>query len=167
MDMIDTTKLQFPALKSKKETGLNRMFDEFNTTYQVQDLPGSAIFNTIDLINDEVLEAEEEAQKDDIKGFAAELTDIIYITAQRMKAHGFDINALLEEKHRSNMSKVIPLSDSVEDIEMYMAEIEERYPNAELYPVHGGYILKCKDTGKVIKPSCYSKAVITNDMIGN
>ncbi len=147
---------------------LNKLAEEFNRTYDIKPIQHEKdkLVLVNDLIFDELLEMSEEIDKADTKGVAAEMADIIYITMERMKALGFDVDALLIEKHRSNMSKVIPIDASLNNLKRELEVAQERYPEAYLQNVIGGFVLKCKATSKVIKPMCYSKAVITDAMIG-
>lgn len=158
----------------------SKMFKEFNEQYEI-----GKIENTHDnltkfagLVLDEVVEMYEElfegveitinhgkAKDVDIAAFAFEATDIRYITGERMTAHGFDVDAFDKEKHRSNMSKLIPIEMKAKDIGIELATAKLRYPDVELHPVSGGFLLKCADTGKVVKPLCYSKAVGDDSMI--
>lgn len=147
---------------------LNKIGKEFNQTYGVERVlhtPNNLI-TRLNFIAEELSEAYESVDKLDIKGLAAELADIIYVTTTTIDAMGFDADKLLLEKHRSNMTKVIPLDLSVEEIGRELTEARKRYPAAELEPVEFGYVLKCAETHKVIRPMCYSKSVITDAMIG-
>lgn len=145
---------------------LNEMFDEFNTLYGYEDVEFNSLNlkRSVKLISDEVVETLVESDADvlDKPNGAKELTDILYITMQQMRAYGMDINAALRELHRSNLSKTVPL----DQVDLYLTEVSERYPNAISTEVAGRAVLRCGDTGKVIKPSCYSPAVITPEIHG-
>lgn len=92
-----------------------------------------------------------------------ELTDIRYITGQQMDEYGMDVTALDKEVHRSNMSKTVDVEFLDEEISIALC----RYPHARYSCVEPEvYVIKCADTGKVIKPTTYSPAVITDKMIG-
>ena len=149
---------------------LNKLMTEFNELYAIEKLQPTRdnLLNVRDLITDEIDELSHELRLSDIDlyGVAAELTDVLYITAERMRALGFDVDALLEEKHRSNLSKVLPAEMPNYEIMMELQVARERYPDALLEACDTGYVLRCDRTGKVIKPLCYSKAVITDSMIG-
>lgn len=149
---------------TQKSINLNDMFDEFNTVYGYEPVPFDSINlkRAVKLISDEVVETlvESDAEELNQPNGAKELTDILYITMQQMRAMGVDITACLEETHRSNLSKTVPL----DEVEFYMDEVRERYPAVTYSVVDGRAVLRCGDTGKVIKPSCYSAAVITPNM---
>lgn len=158
----------------------NKMFQEFNDQYEVGKIPNTHenLTKLAGLVLDEVVEMYAELFHDveitinhgkrkevDIEAFAFEATDIRYITGERMKAHGFDVDAFDAEKHRSNMSKLIPIGMDTKEIGFELANARLRYPSVELHPVEGGFLLKCADTGKVVKPLCYSKAAAKGGMI--
>lgn len=167
----------------------NELAIEFNKTMGVSKTPVTheAAKHRIDLILDEVLEAYSElygsvnitvedgkvvfagfinAKEIDTNGLAAEFGDIDYITSTGAEQLGFNHDAVTEEKHRSNMSKVIPWDVDSGELAAELTEAIKRYPKAEISQVDGGYVLKCGRTGKVIKPMCYLKAVITDEMAG-
>lgn len=143
---------------------LNEMFKEFNDTYGYEPMEfNSANLKTATkLISDEVVEIliESDAEELDKAAGAKELTDNLYITMQQMSAMGLDIPACLTEVHRSNLSKTVPLVE----VDKYLEEVKERYPAAYAVPMGDVAVLRCGDTGKVIKPSCYSEALITPAM---
>lgn len=158
----------------------NKMFQEFNDQYEIGKIPNTHenLTKFAGLVLDEVVEMFEELfhdveitinhgkdKKVDIEAFAFEATDIRYITGERMKAHGFDVDSFDFEKHRSNMSKLIPIEMRTKDIGFELANAMKRYPSVELHPVNGGFLLKCADTGKVVKPLCYSKAAVKNGIV--
>lgn len=137
---------------------LNEMFGEFNKTYgyEPMELNSANLKKSVKLISDEVVETliESDAEVLDKPRSAKELTDILYMTMQQMSAYNLDIHACLQEVHRSNLSKTV----SPEDAHVFLLEVQERYPNAFTTAVDGRVVLRCGDTGKVIKPSCYSEA---------
>lgn len=156
------------------------MFQEFNDQYEIGKIQNTHenLTKFAGLVLDEAIEMYEELfegveitinhgkRKDvDVEAFAFEATDIRYITGERMKAHGFDVDAFDAEKHRSNMSKLIPASMPKDEIAFEVETARLRYPSVELHPVNGGFLLKCDDTGKVVKPLCYSKAAVKEGMI--
>lgn len=92
-----------------------------------------------------------------------EMEDIRYITGQQMTELGGDVSAIGDEVHRSNMSKSVSAGDVVRELEI----ARERYPAAiDTTQDCEVFVLKCSETGKVIKPTIYSAAVITDSMIG-
>lgn len=137
---------------------LNEMFGEFNKTYGYEPMEFNSLNlkKAVKLISDEVVETliESDAEELDKPAGAKELTDILYITMQQMSAMGLDIHACLNEVHRSNLSKTVDSEHAHE----YLLEVQERYPNAFTTMVNGRVVLRCADTSKVIKPSCYTAA---------
>lgn len=147
---------------------LNEMFLEFNTVYGIQPLERTqANFDsTHSLILDEVVELWDELY--DAKEFGCktddaldqanitkELTDILYITMQRMIVYGMDIEDCLKEVHRSNMSKSV----SGESVAKEFLLAQQRYSKVLVQDMGGDrFVLRCNDTGKVIKPTSYSAA---------
>lgn len=185
---------------------LNKMFDEFNSTYRIKHAG-----DTAKLINDELKEMLAEIPT--YPEHAKECADVIYIACQQLRAKGIDldffvkhyydhrrdeatistlesaimydmkgvnpkspaisgafvVNAIhyaeslgynwqeiLKEVHRSNMSKTIPRDQA--EHELIIAR--GRYPSAYIVEGQQDCILKCGETNKVIKPTCYSPAVI-------
>lgn len=86
---------------------------------------------------------------------------LVAATISYMKILGYKWQLILEEVHRSNMSKTVPYAQVEEELKA----VRERYPNAYIVEGQQDCILKCADTNKVIKPSCYSKAVIKPEWI--
>lgn len=154
---------------------LNKMFDEFNDTYQVErkELNLANVEKAHQLIKDEVIELGAEVETAKITGkldsaaAVKEAIDTIYITAQKLREVGVNVDASLAEVHRSNMSKVLT-TDSVHALNNELSVAVERYRDAELIPVDGGYVMYSKSQQKVIKPTktYYSEARITPDVYG-
>jgi len=140
---------------------LNKMFDEFNELYGLTKKPVNHDLNSMyKLISDEVEELSFDIDFD--KGsdcIIKEAIDTIYITCQQLRERGVNVEAALAEVHRSNMSKQVLWSSSSE-----LETAKRRYPNAELVENGEILVMKCADTGKVIKPTTYSPAVITPEM---
>lgn len=86
---------------------------------------------------------------------------LVAATISYMKILGYKWQPILEEVHRSNMSKTIK-RDQVEH-ELIIAR--GRYPSAFIVEGQHDCILKCADTNKVIKPTCYSPAVINGEWL--
>ena len=149
---------------------LNKLADEFNAQYGLKQKPlDSDLTSMVGLIGDEWNELDMEilAYTDQINlnNVVKEAIDTIYITMQQLRERGVDVDAALAEVHRSNMSKSLDIYDNTAAFkELDIAR--KRYPAAQLIPHGDKYILKCAESGKVIKPSCYSPAVITKQMIG-
>jgi phosphoribosyl-ATP pyrophosphohydrolase len=99
-------------------SSLEQQVRQFNTVYELE-LPESPrlpkdseesdlIYR---LINEELQETNEELDLADLgngslPALAKELTDILYVTAQRMVTLGLPVDALLREVQRSNLSKL-------------------------------------------------------------
>lgn len=86
---------------------------------------------------------------------------LVALSISYMKRLGYKWQTILEEVHRSNMSKTIPYSQAEHELKI----ARERYPNAYIVEGQQDCILKCADTSKVIKPTCYSAAVIKREWI--
>lgn len=148
--------------------------DEFNDMYGLEVKPvDHDLTSMTGLIEDEVVELGNEVYeahtigpKDKVNTIAVikESIDIIYITAQQLRERGVDVDAALAEVHRSNMSKSLDLFDP-QLANMELIEAKKRYPDAELIPHSNKFIIKCTKTGKVVKPTTYSPANITIEMI--
>ena len=157
---------------------LNKMMDDFMKVYDIAptSITVSELCNTDELITEEMLEFEEEFMPFDLAtmgnsflpddeinkaNVAKEMADIVYVTIQRMRRMGMDVDAVLGEVHRSNMSKRVMLADK--DMELNIAR--QRYPNATIVcSVDGMCVIRDSVTGKVIKPTYYSPALITEEM---
>lgn len=137
---------------------LNNMMDEFNSTYRVKfaKLNVKNLNKTLRLIQDELEELDEEAAKEKIdpSGVGFELADIIYIAAQQARQMGYDIDALLEAKHASNMSKTVGRAHAAYELQV----ARERYPEAYIDEGQNYCVLRDAATNKVIKPTSYTKA---------
>lgn len=152
---------------------LNKIADDFNTSYMLKDkeLGKTSIATMQGLIFDETQElllevvelskGKESAKTNAVK----EAIDCIYIAAQQLRLMGVDIDSALKEVHRSNMSKALPLDGSV-SIDKELEIARERYPNAGVKHGQRKAVLICGDTNKVIKPTTYSPAVITKEILG-
>ena len=149
---------------------LNKMLDQFNGLYglEVKDINHKP-YLMHGLIADEVEELDEAiafSHKNDC--VVKEAIDIIYITCQQLRERGVDVDTALEEVHRSNMSKMVNYSYLEDEV----ITAKSRYPNADWHYAGSNdsedfYVIKCADTGKVIKPTTYSPAIITDAMINN
>ncbi len=155
-------------LTSKPESQLNKMFDAFNAQYGIETQPlNHNIDGMIKIVGGEYKEWREEitgtvklipSQKD----FVKEGLDVIYAMTQQLRERGVDIDAGLAEVHRSNMSKTVDFHDLKDELN----EARKRYPDAVPIPLDNGrYVMKSPSQGKVIKPACYSSAVITEAII--
>ncbi|WP_030193489.1 MazG nucleotide pyrophosphohydrolase domain-containing protein [Streptomyces sp. NRRL S-87] len=61
-----------------------------------------------DLIEEEVGELAEAAAEGGLAEFAHELADVVYVAFGTALVHGIDLEAVLAEVHRANMSKLGP-----------------------------------------------------------
>lgn len=85
----------------------------------------------IDFLEEEVCEYSNAVlDREGIAAIAKELGDIVYVAYGAALEHGFDLDAVVAEVHRSNMTKVLP----------------------------DGSVLKAPGTGKVLKPPTYEEA---------
>lgn len=162
-------------------TQLNKMFDAFNAQYGIETKPlDHNLDGMTKIVGGEWLEFHQEANlKSDIsvlsdsvrkftskemnkQNFVKEGLDVIYAMTQQLRERGVDIDAGLAEVHRSNMSKTVDFHDLKDELN----EARKRYPDAVLIPLDNGrYVMKSPSQGKVIKPTCYSSAVITEAII--
>ena len=158
---------------------LNEMMDQFMNVYGVErtSITAEDCFGAFQLACDELVEFSDEfitgAKEDgsvalfeddciNQANVAKEMADIIYVTAQRMRRMGMDVNTIMDEVHRSNMSKMVG-SDFI-DQELELAQ--NRYPDAISQLVEDGvHVIRDPNTGKIVKPLCYSAAVITPEMV--
>lgn len=153
---------------------LNKMFDEFNNQYGLEKKElESDLTGMFQIIGSEYDEFRDEASENLLHAgqlmilnphnFVKEGIDLVYATLQQLRERGVDVDAALSEVHRSNMSKKVHPLKTRSELDI----AKKRYPNAHWVNTGGfGNVLKCKDTGKVIKPTTYSPAVITPDMWG-
>lgn len=143
--------------------------DDFMQAYLLkgQEFELKNIRSMCSLIDDEVDELYREFETSDINkaNVVKETLDIVYVATQRLRRMGVDVDAALDEVHRSNMSKALPLDGSV-SIEEELEIARKRYPNAGVKYGQRVAVLICGDTSKVIKPTTYSPAVITSQIIG-
>ena len=160
---------------------LNKMFKEFNELYgiDVKPVTQAGLRKALHLIQDEVDEFADELFDTDLTpdlkatgavipawqpkldedldkpNIAKEMTDILYITMQKMIENGFDVEACLSEVHESNMSKRV----YIDDLEMELKEARTRYPDVyEVQLSQNWFVLIDASSNKVVKPMCYSPA---------
>lgn len=154
------------------EPQLNKMFDAFNAQYGIETkLLDHNLDGMVQIVGSEFDEWTEEITEPlfgsrgfipEPENFVKEGLDVIYAMTQQLRERGVDIDAGLAEVHRSNMSKV------VEDgcLEGEIETAKKRYPDVIAQPIsEGRYVLKSPSQGKVVKPTCYSSAVITEAII--
>ncbi len=160
------------------EPQLNKMFDAFNAQYGIETKPLDHNLDGMhEIVGGEYLEWAEEIDISIVRdtgscitdkaipnpeNFVKEGLDVIYAMTQQLRERGVDIDAGLAEVHRSNMSKTVDFHDLKDELN----EARKRYPDAVLIPLDNGrYVMKSPSQGKVIKPACYSSAVITEAII--
>lgn len=149
---------------------LNTMMDEFIKRYGLTTKPINAdnVVYAAELAEDEVVEAMVETyakefnQHDGIK----ELLDIVYVTTQKLREMGVDVDQGLALVHKSNMSKLVFVDEEGGALALE-AEVEAaklRYPDVEVQTVaEAGYFrLYSPSVQKVVKPTCYVPADITS-----
>ncbi len=146
---------------------LNKAFQDFENMYGLEPVKPETnrLLAAKRLIEDEVSEFEDEiTAAPHLKNLAKEMTDIIYITGERMTNFGFDVDALFAEVHRSNMSKRVHIAEATFEL----AIAKQRYPRAYLVQLDAVdyVVIKDAETSKVIKPTSYSAAMITPEMLG-
>ncbi len=61
-----------------------------------------------DLLNEEVTEAAEAVREGSLEHLAHELADVVYVAYGTALVHGIDLDAVVAEIHRANMSKLGP-----------------------------------------------------------
>ena len=61
-----------------------------------------------DLLNEEVAEVAEAVREGSIEHIAHELADVVYVAYGTALVHGIDLDAVIAEIHRANMSKLGP-----------------------------------------------------------
>ena len=156
-----------------QEIQLNKIFDAFNTQYGIETKTlEHNLDGMIDIVGGEFDEWRDEIADSlfndtdkfilNHENFVKEGLDVVYAMIQQLRERGVDVDAGLAEVHRSNMSKVVDFHDL--DDELHKAR--ERYPDAIIVPLSNGrYVLKSPSQGKVVKPTCYSPAVITPEII--
>jgi predicted HAD superfamily Cof-like phosphohydrolase len=69
------------------------------------DIPADIVKLRISLLAEEVAEFTDASNSGDLKGIADALADIVYVTYGAALTYGIDLDAVLAEVHRSNMTK--------------------------------------------------------------
>lgn len=96
----------------KKKLTPYEMVREFHITYgmPVKETPGHPPDDRIqlrkDLISEEYWEYDRAVEKGDFINIAQELADIIYVVYGAALEYGIDLDAVVTEIHRANMSKL-------------------------------------------------------------
>lgn len=143
---------------------LNQMFDEFNSLYRVKgtDINKESAKGFVTLVCDEVVEFAEEFDKETLDKAAAakEGLDAIYAGMQQLRTMGIDLEAGLKALHSSNMSKTVKRADAKKELEI----ARERYPQAYIDEAQAYCVIRDAATGKVIKPTTYTPAIVNEDI---
>jgi predicted HAD superfamily Cof-like phosphohydrolase len=96
----------------KKKLTPFEMVREFHVTYglPVVETPGHPSDDRIklrrDLISEEYWEYDRAVEKGDLVNLAQELADILYVVYGAALEYGIDLDAVVTEVHRANMSKL-------------------------------------------------------------
>jgi|SRR5579875_1043986 len=105
----DPTALPVPA----GQTGWLAAVATFHRTFEIprRALPDAGIgerlaAHRMDLLNEEVGELADAVAASDIVGIADALADVVYVAYGTAVAYGIDLDRVLAEVHRSNMSKL-------------------------------------------------------------
>ena len=151
---------------------LNKMFDGFNDLYGIETKElDHNLEGMFEIVGSEYDEMTEEIHSGNLlflpnpHDFVKEGLDVIYAMAQQLRERGVDLDAGLAELHRSNMSKRLHGFDPKRH-DRELQEAQKRYPKAKLEVTNHGFVMKCGETGKLIKPTTYSPAEVTDEMIG-
>lgn len=164
---------------------LNKMYQEFNSAYAITELEkaGHVLFKRTQLSLEEVQEALDEVaesytitlsrnngtsellvqdlvMKQDINfpAWVKECCDIGYITYQGLRAMGIDLDACMDEVHRSNMSKALPITVDNHVVEEQKLKLQERYDSVIIVETETALLFKNESNGKLLKTAYYSPA---------
>jgi predicted HAD superfamily Cof-like phosphohydrolase len=108
---FDLTIDEVRALKDKRESPA-RLVRQFHETFGVpiQDIPGPVTEELAQarqgFLESEVAEVAEGVANGDLANIAQELADVVYVAYGTALAYGIDLDAVLAEVHRANMSKL-------------------------------------------------------------
>lgn len=109
------------------------------------------------LILEEAGELGEALEESDINHQAKELCDLLYVVFGTALEMGIwdQLPGLMQEVHRSNMSKVWPRDLVIKEANDFKIRPARNF----FYAVDGGFVVK-NENGKVLKPTTYSPAKI-------
>lgn len=149
---------------------LNKMMDEFIERYglPIKLINADTIKAAAELAEDEVVEALSETRKDEFSQHDAvkELLDIIYVTGQKLREMGVDVDKGLALVHESNMSKLVFAGNEggALTLEAEVEAAKARYPDVEVQSMQatGFFRLYSPSVQKVVKPTCYTPADVTS-----
>jgi len=98
-----------PAGRSR----IARQVGEFHRSYELPlrtsptvQVGGDQVDLRLALVEEEVSELREAAEAGDLVGIADALADIVYVAFGTAHVYGIDLDAVLDEVHRSNMTKL-------------------------------------------------------------
>ena len=110
----------------------------------------------IRLIDEEVDELKDAIKNNDTVEIADALADILYVVYGAAGAFGMDIDEVFDMVHTSNMSKLCLTEKIAQDtVKWYKEHTEKGYPNPIYHPESEYWVVKCGDTGKVLKSINY------------
>jgi len=108
------------------------------------------------LIDEEVDELKDAIKNSDTVEIADALADILYVVYGAAGAFGIDIDEIFDMVHTSNMSKLCVTEQIAQDtVKWYKEHVEKGYPNPIYHPESEYWVVKCGDTGKVLKSINY------------
>lgn len=120
----------------------------------------------VGLIQEELDELQEALDNNDLVEVADAIADILYVTYGAGLAFGMNIDEFVKEVHRSNMTK------STTDRQLAEQSIEQKYKDVgEIEEINGRFVIRHKDTRKILKPLCYEEpdllTVVRNQTASN
>lgn len=114
----------------------------------------------VNLIAEEAQEFADAVRADDIIAMADALADLLYVTYGAAISHGIDLDAVLEEVHRSNMTKLWGRKDIATLPGPGDGTTDGPYGSEgaglEAVEVRPGKYVVYREDGKVLKPPSYS-----------
>jgi phosphoribosyl-ATP pyrophosphohydrolase len=106
--------------------------------------------NATKLIDEEYKELTIAIGEDNNPNIVEEAIDLIWVTIRLLQQMGVNADEAFKLKFEANMSKIFT------DLDEVTKEAEEKNCDVDS-PSFGFYVLKHKDTGKIIKPNHYVK----------
>ena len=103
-----------------------------------------------DLIMEEAHEFAQSIRDNNFEDAADALADLLYVTYGAALTFGLDLDAIVEEVHRSNMTKVWESAREVEEAILDPDHPAVRYEG----DIYSGYVVYRED-GKVLKPPTF------------
>jgi len=92
------------------------------------------------------------------------LTDINYVSYGAIDVFGLNEVAFdaMENVHDSNMSKLLPLNIKESELKQIVEEFNDSGVKIRTEKVEKGYVIRNRNTNKVLKPSTYKPATLRN-----